>query len=361
MAHLARQDLDAGLRLIRDLSTDIADPLHFAHRGVAALPKLVDAEITTLSVCDLAAATRGVVSNPESAISAADQACFNHFFAQHPLVRYHAAHPNGGSRRISDSFPAQQFRRTALYNEYYRRIGIDHVIAVPLFVDRKLLVSFVLNRRGRDFSERDRAVLDLVRGYLANLYGNALAMQRADATMHALRNWSTAEGWASASIAADGSLGDCSDRAAALLACYCPGWAATTHGALPSAVGDWLRSASSVSFAGLAPLRLERGGNALRICAFADPAQPERCFLLMQERITRRDAEHFARLPATPRERQVLVWLSAGKTDREIAEILGVSVRTVQKHLERLYGKLGVETRTAAVMRALAMVDERSE
>jgi DNA-binding CsgD family transcriptional regulator len=49
----------------------------------------------------------------------------------------------------------------------------------------------------------------------------------------------------------------------------------------------------------------------------------------------------------------VLEWLAAGKTDREIGQILGTSPRTVQKHLQHIYEKLGVETRTAAVMRAL--------
>ena len=57
--------------------------------------------------------------------------------------------------------------------------------------------------------------------------------------------------------------------------------------------------------------------------------------------------------PLTAREREVMHWLAAGKTDRDIAAVLGCSHRTVQKHLERMYMKLGVETRTAAVMRAL--------
>ena len=60
-------------------------------------------------------------------------------------------------------------------------------------------------------------------------------------------------------------------------------------------------------------------------------------------------------MPKAPREREVLAWLASGKTDREIAEILGRSVRTVHKHLEHLYAKLGVETRTAAVLRALPL------
>ena len=54
----------------------------------------------------------------------------------------------------------------------------------------------------------------------------------------------------------------------------------------------------------------------------------------------------------TAREREVLEWLAAGKTNRDIAEILGARPRTIEKHLERIYQKLGVETRTAAVMRA---------
>jgi len=60
-------------------------------------------------------------------------------------------------------------------------------------------------------------------------------------------------------------------------------------------------------------------------------------------------------MPKVPREREVLAWLAAGKADREIAEILGRSVRTVHEHLEHLYAKLGVETRTAAVLRALTL------
>ena len=57
--------------------------------------------------------------------------------------------------------------------------------------------------------------------------------------------------------------------------------------------------------------------------------------------------------PLTPREREVLNWLAGGKTDRDIGDILGISPRTVNKHLQRIYEKLGVETRTAAVVRAM--------
>jgi DNA-binding response OmpR family regulator/DNA-binding CsgD family transcriptional regulator len=57
----------------------------------------------------------------------------------------------------------------------------------------------------------------------------------------------------------------------------------------------------------------------------------------------------------TEREAQVLFWLSRGKTNQEIAQILEMSPRTVNKHLEPVFRKLGVENRTAAVATALAI------
>jgi len=50
----------------------------------------------------------------------------------------------------------------------------------------------------------------------------------------------------------------------------------------------------------------------------------------------------------TSREREVLGWLACGKSNAEIAMILGISAATVSKHLEHIYPKLGVENRTAA-------------
>ena len=48
----------------------------------------------------------------------------------------------------------------------------------------------------------------------------------------------------------------------------------------------------------------------------------------------------------------MLRWVAAGKSDAQIGAILGISARTVQKHLQNVYDKLGVENRTAAAMRA---------
>ncbi|MBB5534450.1 response regulator transcription factor [Rhizobium giardinii] len=54
----------------------------------------------------------------------------------------------------------------------------------------------------------------------------------------------------------------------------------------------------------------------------------------------------------TVREAQVLLWIAKGKSNRDIGEILGLSARTVNKHLEQIYVKLGVENRASAAVKA---------
>jgi len=64
------------------------------------------------------------------------------------------------------------------------------------------------------------------------------------------------------------------------------------------------------------------------------------------------------RFKLTEREIEVLRWVSCGKTNKDIADILQLSPRTVNKHLEHIYIKLGVETRTAATSVAMAAMTE---
>jgi len=61
-------------------------------------------------------------------------------------------------------------------------------------------------------------------------------------------------------------------------------------------------------------------------------------------------------LPVTGRESEVLFWIAKGKTNREIGQILGTSPRTVNKHLEQIFKKLGVENRTSAAAKAIALL-----
>lgn len=68
--------------------------------------------------------------------------------------------------------------------------------------------------------------------------------------------------------------------------------------------------------------------------------------------------QHFG---LTNRESEVLVWIARGKSNRDIGEILGLSPRTVNKHLEQVYTKLGVENRASAAIKAMHVLQSPLE
>lgn len=105
---------------------------------------------------------------------------------------------------------------------------------------------------------------------------------------------------------------------------------------------------------GSAPLFLAAGDSVMRLHYLGLTQGGDRLLMLEEERNEHRATRCLTQqLRLTRREAEVLNWLCAGKTNRDIAQILGMSPRTVNKHLERIYQKLGIETRASAV--AIAM------
>ncbi len=70
-------------------------------------------------------------------------------------------------------------------------------------------------------------------------------------------------------------------------------------------------------------------------------------------------AEPLLKLGLTPRAAEALLWLAQGKTNPDIATILGISESTVKKHVQEMFEKLGVETRGAATVRALEVLNSQ--
>ena len=66
-----------------------------------------------------------------------------------------------------------------------------------------------------------------------------------------------------------------------------------------------------------------------------------------------------SKLGLTQREAEVLLWIARGKSNRDVAEILTLSPRTVNKHLEQIFTKLGVENRTSAAALAARTLGAR--
>jgi DNA-binding CsgD family transcriptional regulator len=351
MASLSASDYRAVLRVVQELAA-VDDTDQFARRGVRLLGNLVASELTTLSVCDLANDRRSVVSSPAGAISAADRAAFDRHFIEHPLVRYHAIEHGRGTRRISDSIPFARFRHSALFAEYYRPIGIDHVIAMPLHVNDRLLVSFVLNRKGRDFSDHERALLDALAGSLGELYRHTAALDRARRAARGLGELMHSTRIGTLRLGPGGEVRGFSPRAAEQLLHF---WGVRIRrgGKLPAELAAYLaRPMRCTSIAATMP-PLQRATFDRRLTVRTYPAIDMAGGLLV---LLDEEAKDLA--PPTPedwplsaRQQQVLHWVAAGKTDRDISTILGISARTVGKHLQRIYERLGVETRTAAVMR----------
>jgi DNA-binding CsgD family transcriptional regulator len=257
---------------------------------------------------------------------------------------------------------SNDFRHSALHADYYRRIGINYVMALPLRIDRSNVISVVFNRRAADFKDTERGVLDVLRLPLATIYRNLAACEDAGLGLQCVRDLAVENGWQLIRISITGRILDASVQALSLLERFFAG-ADSRDSRLPPLLAEWFAQTRSWGLERPAISRgqqftMSRLGAKLIVHFVPDPQDASAGFLLMKsERLSVR-AETLAHLALTPREQEVLALVAAGKTNAEIAAVLSISARTVQKHLEHIFPKLGVETRTAAALRALTVADE---
>ena len=123
----------------------------------------------------------------------------------------------------------------------------------------------------------------------------------------------------------------------------------------PQEVFAWLSHQLPLVEAGAEPSRLtvERGARRLSF-RLHQQAGDEEWLIVMREVSDASVIEAIGlSFKLTAREAEVMYWVVKGKINRDIADIVGASPATVKKHLERIYAKLGVETRTAAAGMAL--------
>ena len=358
MATVAGRIAEQGLKLLNDIAAEAWSLESFASSGLDRLPHLVASEVTTLSICDLARGRRTVFSTPNRVFSAGERASFDAHFHEHPLVLYHSKTLGGTTHRISDSLSNSQFRRTPLYSDYYRCVGFDHVMALPLYVDRRFLVSFVFNRKRRDFDEAERDALDVLRPQLAALFGQALSQERTRSLLAQIDSLAAPGGWSAIELDAERRVVRASDATRERIEACWPDWKGRAGTRLPETVDRWLRdrlerTESLTGTAASGSLTVGRSGRALRVRLVPNPAAGGGFLLFVGLAVEADLPASAAGAVLTPREREVLQWAAAGKTNPEIGAILDLSPRTVEKHFEHIFEKLGVETRTAAVMRLL--------
>lgn len=169
------------------------------------------------------------------------------------------------------------------------------------------------------------------------------------------RNALDAFGYASITVrASDGRLMWQTPLARELLQAYF----GTSAPQTPPAILDWLRSHLQEAERQIEPPRLavEQGARRLSIRLHQQTGDGD-WLIVMREVSDAAVIESMSlAFKLTAREAEVLYWVVKGKINRDIAEILGSSPATVKKHLERVFAKLGVETRTAAAGRAMSKV-----
>jgi DNA-binding CsgD family transcriptional regulator len=361
-ADLCERDLRAALGALNSLSAHSRDCAAFVDAAFEQLTGIVASDLTTLSICDLERGTRSVIGRKAESLSAADREAFDRHFREHPLVRFHGSHPAGPTQRITDCLSVASFRKLAVHADYYRRIGINYVMALPLQIDHANVVSVVFNRGRSDFTDRERATLDVIRRPLAGIYRGLMACEEAGIGLRSIGSLAAEGGWQMMRVSFSGRILEASPAALGLLERFFPGTTATTA-KLPDALHKWFAHTRhwgldrpAISTGG--QFACARLGMRLRVHFIPDADSAATGYLMMKtERIdmSKVDTEEFA---LSNREREVLTLVAEGKTNGEIAQVLSISARTVQKHLEHIFQKLGVETRMAAAIRAFAAADQ---
>jgi DNA-binding CsgD family transcriptional regulator len=339
---------------VADLYT-LGDLATFRNRIVQILPRVVPGDVVTYAEIDPASRRIRWAPEPEVAFGLAEAGSI---FARHmqglPLFRSYRR-GDGSATKISDHMTRSQFQRTPLYNEFYRRSGLEYHIAKGLPGPAGFVTAVSLLRRDRDFGERDRLLLDLLRPHLNQAYRNAQVMGTMQRELTALRGGVEALEQGLVVLDADGRAALVTTRARRWLEDYVGPVASS---GLPPKLAEWVRSVRSAPSgddapAPRTPLILELPGRQLVVRLVSMGAE---AVLMLTEHSTERRPEALAALGLSRRETEALTWVAEGKTNAEIAIILGTSVRTIDKHLERIFRKLGVETRTAAAALALALL-----
>lgn len=218
----------------------------------------------------------------------------------------------------------------------------EHQLRVVIF-DGHSRVNVVVSRSAQSFSGEDCEMLETLRPHLVQSYKSSNESAFA----------SEAIGVANVGFLVtdrSGKIRYATAKARRLIGKYFDPKSELT---LPDRIQMWLKEGEELG--GVPPLqelRIDFGHISLsvRMMSKADDAQYR---LLIRETVQTLDALLLQRLGLTRREAEVLFWASQGKSNGDIAIILASKVRTIAKHLERVFAKLMVENRTAAACAAL--------
>jgi DNA-binding CsgD family transcriptional regulator len=329
----------AVLDFLREIyaSTDLDQ---FAHQVASQIAKLIPSDIASYNEYEIDAARMRYVAAPAEVDLPGLSEAFERHMAEHPFVSHYARTGSERALKLSDFLTRPQFHRLGLYGEFYRRVETEFLLGLRFTTRPPVNIALAVCRRLRDFTEHEQRLLELLRPHLAQAYQQAEAAGRIRAELAETKVALEALDRGLIVLTREGRVRLQTARATQLVAAWFapPPWRA---GDLPELIREWLGRPSLAR----APLVIDRQSKRLVVRLLEAEG---RLLLLLEEQWTVLPAESLEPLGLSRREAQVLAWAAEGKSDEAIATILGVSFRTVKKHLEHVYAKLGVEGRTAA-------------
>jgi DNA-binding CsgD family transcriptional regulator len=350
---LPQRDLLALLEFLEGAGA-IGGPRTFAAYVTSELTRIIPSALTGFAEFDLVRRSVHWVMDPPSP----DLPNLAGVLATHidddPFILYQRRTGDAGAVRLSDLITTRAFQHTGLYREFYRPLHLQYSMACALSLGSRELAALALYRGGADFSERDRLCLDLVRPHLVHFYRSAEAMARNRRDLVLLTRGVEAGSNAIVVMGRDGRIRRATNGAERWLAYYLGPAPRSDH--LPASLREWVQFQEKARGRTdtLPPVRrpfvVEREGRRLMVHLVS---QPPDSVLVLEEVATRLEPAALTRLGLSAREAEVLALAAAGKTNPAIAALLKISSRTVQTHLEHVYRKLRVHTRTAAAARAL--------
>lgn len=353
MATIARQDYEAALNCIAQLY-ECEDAQQFARVALQEVPRLIGSDHTTFNYLAPSVPKAIVLATYEPPDHAGRQRTFARYLDDHPVLKNYLATGDGSAHLISDFQSEREYHALPLYRHFYHDMRYEDQLACVFFPPGAELVSLALARDRRSFTERDRALLNLLHPLLARAYRH---VEQIALWKRALRrdHEETPQEMPVTSILLDAENRPVQfgSRAQQWMNRFFPG---STGGSarLPEDVTAWLRRAWKTQRAPLAFARQsdtlvrERGGQRLRLRVLPALSGGRRILVLGLE--TAPGTAHSLRaFGLTPREIEVLLQVEVGKTNDEAAATLGISPLTVRTHLEHIFDKLHVPSRTAAV------------
>ena len=343
MSQLVQNDYELFLDCIRELYAIHELPALRLWLLEAALPKLVPSAWYSYNEVDLLhpANTLAILKPEASALFQRLFPRFQELVHQHPLINRQLQSPDFAVHKISDFLRQEDYHRLELYQEVYRRLGVEYQIAASIRTEPERVTAFALSRRQKDYTERDRAILEMLRPHLVVAFNN-LALARENMAIQDTTTLALNE-LASATIIVNSQ--------GRILYHTGPGlqWiGAASPGVLPPKISGWLNPAAARPARRVMHLASAAGEIQIR----AVPTNSPERLLLVLTRENARPLPHAATedFGLSQRQLEVAGWICQGKTNAEIAIILGLSPRTVQKHIEHIFEKTGVGSRMALAM-----------